>query len=227
MALSFFLIPVARHNILLAAMGWSPMHALRLHIYSGYLSFGLVILHGVLCVATDFIYGEGSVLDQILPDSDCWKWNPLEVMSLHCTREWFNLTGIFAGLFFTALVASSFNWFRRHHYRWFYICHVTFGVSTLIVSLIHWRPLALYISPSIIYYLASTSPALIQALSSHCRGGVKIVKVVRLTSGDDAGGCMIEVRIAIKSVARSEVYSRAMTSPPAALTAFSTSSARP
>lgn len=170
-------------------MGWSPVHALRLHTYSGYLSFGLVILRGVLCLANDFIDGDGSVLDQIVPDSDCWDWKALGAMSLHCTREWYNITGIVAGFFFTALIASSFNWFRRRHYRLFYICHIFFGVSMLVASLIQWRPLALYIAPSIIYYLASTSPALIHALSSHSRGGVKIVKVVRLCD-------FIEVRIA-------------------------------
>jgi hypothetical protein len=42
-ALMWFLIPVARHSVLLVALGWSPVHALRLHIWAGHLSFFLLL----------------------------------------------------------------------------------------------------------------------------------------------------------------------------------------
>ena len=38
LALSFFLIPVTRHSILLVAMGWNPIQALRVHIWAGFTS---------------------------------------------------------------------------------------------------------------------------------------------------------------------------------------------
>lgn len=38
LALSFFLIPVTRHSVLLVAMGWSPLQALRIHVWAGYTS---------------------------------------------------------------------------------------------------------------------------------------------------------------------------------------------
>ena len=56
----------------------------------------------------------------------------------------------------------------------------------LVVAVVHWNPLITYLMPSIVYYLASTAPALIQAAASRYRGGVQIKKIVHLT---DAGGC--------------------------------------
>ena len=53
-ALFFFLIPVARHSVLLVAMGWSPVHALRFHIWAGHLSFGLVFLHAITMLVVWF-----------------------------------------------------------------------------------------------------------------------------------------------------------------------------
>ena len=56
----------------------------------------------------------------------------------------------------------------------------------LVVAIAHWNPLITYLMPSIVYYLASTAPALIQAAASRYRGGVQIKKIVHLK---DAGGC--------------------------------------
>jgi hypothetical protein len=55
MCLVFFLIPVTRHNVLLAAMGWSPIHALRIHIWFGYLAFVFMLIHGVMLVPVWFL----------------------------------------------------------------------------------------------------------------------------------------------------------------------------
>ena len=46
-SLALFLIPVARHSVLVAAMGWSPVHAIRIHILSGYFAFWLSMIHGL------------------------------------------------------------------------------------------------------------------------------------------------------------------------------------
>jgi ferredoxin-NADP reductase len=69
---------------------------------------------------------------------------------------------------------------------------VVFGSLMLIGSILHFNFIALYILPSTTYYLASTSPTLIQALASRYRGGVKITKVFPLA---DAAGC-VEVHVA-------------------------------
>jgi predicted ferric reductase len=56
----------------------------------------------------------------------------------------------------------------------------------ILSSILHYAFISLYWMPSIAYYLASTSPTLVQALASRYRGGVKLMKVVQLP---DAAGC--------------------------------------
>jgi predicted ferric reductase len=68
----------------------------------------------------------------------------------------------------------------------FYLLHVILGTLMILSSILHYAFIALYWMPSIAYYLASTSPTLVQALASRYRGGVKIMKVVQLP---DAAGC--------------------------------------
>lgn len=207
LCLSFFLVPVARHIVLLVAMGWSPVHALRIHVWAGFASFFWIMLHGILYIAEWFIYREEPVLEQIIPGSGCWAWNPAwrelserdisrgrNPYSLdgECKDQWYNFSGLIALLFFIILCVTSLNWFRRRYYRLFYVFHMTFGVGMLVVAVAHWSPLIAYIMPSIVYYLASTTPALIQAAASRYRGGVQIKKVVHFK---DAGGCK-EVHVA-------------------------------
>jgi ferredoxin-NADP reductase len=67
----------------------------------------------------------------------------------------------------------------------------------LLVAIMHWQPLALFIAPSLVYYLASTMPVLVQAAASRFRGGLKIIEVVNIP---DAGGCT-EVRVACDTTA--------------------------
>jgi predicted ferric reductase len=199
MMLSFFLIPVTRHSVLLVAMGWSPVHALRIHIVAGWFSWWYIAIHGIMYVVFWFKY-EDSVVAVIWPEPGCWTMRypdqafegGLEVFYDNCAFQFYNFSGILAGLFFLVLAASSINWFRRKNYRLFYILHVTFGSLTLIATCFHFPDAPLFIMPSLVYYLASTSPTLIQALASYYRGGHKIVKVVDL--GLNGGNC-IEVHV--------------------------------
>ena len=192
-ALSFFLIPVSRHSVLLSALGWSPVHALRLHVWAGFFSFVCIFFHGLLYVVDMFAYQEGSVADQVIPNNECWAIRDPEEgeLSKECELEWYNFTGLIAFVFVAILCATSLNYVRRRWYRIFYICHTTCGTGMLVMTIFHWNPAAYYILPSIVYYLASTTPVLVQAVASRFRGGVKIIKVVTL---HDAGGCT-EVRI--------------------------------
>lgn len=205
LAMTFFLIPVARHSVLLSAMGWSPVHALRLHIWAGFFSFFLSMVHGLL-YAVDWVkYQEKSLWDQIIPDAECWQAGPVgEEMTKSCRRGWYNFTGIFCGIFFIVLCATSLNYVRRRYYRIFYIVHVTFGSLLLLMIMMHWNPIAYYVLPSTVYYLASTTPVLVQALASRFRGGVKITSVTPIPDG---GGC-VEVRIATEANANQALDER-------------------
>ena len=201
-ALSFFLVPVTRHSILLVAMGWAPIHALRIHVWAGFTAFIFIFIHSILYMVEWFVFIETPVWDQIIPDRECWAWkNPEDGISRACRNEWYNITGIFALLWFIVLCATSLNWFRRRWYRLFYICHIVFGTAMLLTAVLHWKPLVTYILPSIVYYLAATTPTLIQALASRFRGGVKIVRVVSIP---DSGGCT-EVRVATNAEANASL----------------------
>ena len=191
LCLSFFLIPVSRHSILLVAMNWSPVHALRIHIWAGYLAYFFFFLHGIMIVGMWFKWAPGAVYEEFIPPKECWSGVLPE--ESRCSWQWYNLTGVTAFFFYTVLWISSFNWFRRKWYRLFYILHVTFGTLAILASIWHFEFIALWIIPSILYYLASTMPTLVQALASRFRGGVRIVQVVVM---EDAGDC-IEVHISM------------------------------
>jgi predicted ferric reductase len=187
--LSFFLIPVTRHSILLAAMNWSPVHALRIHVWAGYLAFSLISLHGIMMVAVWFKWAPGPIYQEFIPPKDCWTGTFSK--GSYCEWQFYNFTGLIAFIFFAVLWVSSFEWFRRKWYRLFYILHVTFGTLALLSSVWHFEFIGLHLLPSIVYYLASTTPTLVQALASRFRGGVKILQVVEL---NNAGNCL-EVRV--------------------------------
>jgi predicted ferric reductase len=194
-ALMWFLIPVARHSVLLVAMGWSPVHALRLHIWAGHLSFLFIAIHA-LTMFIIFFKDPVPVYQQFIPPASCWAWDAKNITTPYeertdeiyydCFWQWYNLTGLVAMIIFTGLWVSSLHWFRRRNYRLFYLLHVILGTLMLLSSILHYDFIALYWLPSIAYYLASTSPTLVQALASRYRGGVKILKVVQLP---DAAGC--------------------------------------
>jgi predicted ferric reductase len=207
LAMAWFLIPVARHSVLLVAMGWSPVHALRLHIWLGYLTFIFVVVHAGLLFIVWFGYDDIPVYEQFIPPKSCWSPNA-QNEHMHddeanateatieeennCSHQFYNLTGLIAFLFLLDLWGSSLNWVRRRNYRMFYILHVVFGTLFLLGCILHFNFMALYFLPSTAYYLASTAPTLVQALASRFRGGVRIERVVIL---ENTGGC-VEVHAA-------------------------------
>jgi len=191
----FFLIPVTRHSVLLAAMGWSPIHALRIHIWFGYMAFYYMLIHGLMLVPVYFIYYPYPVYRQIVPHRKCWTWTWTDDNSgdvePDCFHVYANWTGLLAGVCFTVLWGSSLNWVRRRNYALFYTLHVIFGFFTVVGTLLHMPWITISFIPTFTYYLAATTPTIVQAVASRFRGGVKIRKVVLI---EDSGGC-VEVHI--------------------------------
>ena len=111
LALSFFLVPVARHSILLVAMGWSPLQALRIHIWAGYTSFLCILLHGILHVVVWAKNEQVGFWEQIIPKADCWKWKTDISGSRECRTQWYNFTGVVSFFFMAVLVVTSLNWY--------------------------------------------------------------------------------------------------------------------
>ena len=189
--LSFFLIPVTRHSVLLVALNWSPIHALRIHIWAGYTSFFFIFMHGLIWVYVWIRWAKGPVYQEFIPSMNCWQGNG--DTELPCKKQFYNFTGMVAFSFFLVLWVSSFSWFRRKYYSLFYVLHVTCGSFMMLASIWHFEYIALYLLPSIIYYLVSTMPTLVQAVASYMRSGVKVELAVVLK---DAGDCF-ELRIRV------------------------------
>jgi predicted ferric reductase len=207
LCLTFYLIPVTRHSVLLAAMGWSPIHALRIHIWTGYLSFVFMLLHGIILVPVWFIYYDYPVWQQIVPNRQCWtaELDHEDESQPNCYHVFANWTGIVAAVFYIVLWGSSLNWVRRRNYRLFYIFHMVFGTLTILGIILHMYWAAFYFIPSITYYLASTAPTLLQAVASRCRGGVTMRRVVKVP---DSGGCL-EVHMEAHETAVAEMHREA------------------
>ena len=186
--LSFFLIPVTRHSVLLVALNWSPIHALRIHIWAGYTSFLFIFIHGIIWVYVWFRWAKGPVYKEFIPSLNCWKRD--HSTELFCKKQFYNFTGMVAFSFFFVLWITSFSWFRRKYYTLFYVIHVSCGSLMMLASIWHFEYIALYLLPSILYYLVSTMPTLVQAIASYMRSGVQVAQVVAL---EDAGDCF-EVR---------------------------------
>jgi hypothetical protein len=152
-----------------------------------------------MMVGVWFKWAPGAIYEEMVPSKECWTGAYTE--ESRCMWKFYNFTGVTAMIFYTILWASSFNWFRRKWYRLFYILHVVCGSLTLLASIWHIQFIGIYLLPSILYYLASTMPTLVQALASRFRGGVQIVQVVAL---DNAGDC-IEVRISMDPTAEANL----------------------
>ncbi len=77
-ALTWFMIPVARHSVLLVAMGWSPVQALRLHIWSGHVCFFFVFLHTITMIMVWFM-DTVPVTESIFPPAKFWGWDSKKI----------------------------------------------------------------------------------------------------------------------------------------------------
>jgi len=178
-ALCFFMIPVAKQSPLLASLGWSPIQALSLHIWAGRVCFACTIIHTLLyCV----IYGEygkregnkffDSVVAALIPPQHCFHWAGItsfkEKAEINdgCYGYLRNFVGLLSTIFLSLLMLTSLNSIRQWNYRLFYISHVVTGSAMLIFAIMHIRFIVLYILPSILYYVCTTSPIVIQMLAN-------------------------------------------------------------
>jgi hypothetical protein len=127
--MSFFLIPVSRHSVLLVAMNWSPVHALRIHIWAGYVAFFFIFLHAIMMVGVWFKWAPGAIYEEFIPPKHCWTGTYPE--ESRCGWQFYNFTGVLAMIFLTILWFSSFEWFRRKWYRMFYIlqCRIRYAYN--------------------------------------------------------------------------------------------------
>eukprot|EP00557_Chaetoceros_sp_GSL56_P010510 CAMPEP_0176482378 /NCGR_PEP_ID=MMETSP0200_2-20121128/3342_1 /TAXON_ID=947934 /ORGANISM="Chaetoceros sp., Strain GSL56" /LENGTH=692 /DNA_ID=CAMNT_0017878687 /DNA_START=768 /DNA_END=2846 /DNA_ORIENTATION=+ len=181
-AMSYFLVPVSRQSVLLTCLNMNPSHAVRLHIFAGYIALAGGIAHGLYWIWI-WIFINHDNLSTILPGKECWKRGDV---GGECHDQFVNTLGIFCGLCFVGLGLSSLWWVRRNHYRVFYICHITFSIALLFGLLMHYNKMIWYLAPSILYYFASSVPVWIKAVKSWFGGGSVISHIREIP---DSRGC--------------------------------------
>jgi predicted ferric reductase len=181
--MSYFLIPISKHSILLEAAGIGSVHAVRLHIWAGCIAIFGGLTHGLYYIwIWIFLYDD--TLEETFPlDGECWvKGYPKS-----CHTRFVNLSGIMCGTSFVVLGLTSVWWVRRNFYRLFYFFHVTFSLILLFGLTMHYNKMVLYLAPSLLYYMASNVPFCMEAIQEWYQGGNAISKVVHIP---DSGGCV-------------------------------------
>ena len=107
-----------------------------------------------------------------------------------CYGYWLNFTGLLSVISLIIVFVTSLNSIRRANYRFFYISHIVLGWAMLIFAIMHYYYIVLYLMPSMIYYLCTTSPVLIQSISSYFLdsggGGVQLLEFTVLAKSN---GC--------------------------------------
>jgi predicted ferric reductase len=194
--LAIFLIPVARHSSILHLVGWSPASAVRLHIWSGRIVVAGVLIHGAAHMFRWKALAAESLVSMLVPPAGCWTmandstYEPICVdkdTECSCYDHFRNLTGFIAALGLILIGGTSLHSVRRRSYALFYNVHVIAGPMVLLLTILHWNGSMLYMAPSILYYVASSFPVMMESRSA-CRRqeGVKIAAVEQIMESESA-----------------------------------------
>jgi len=189
MAMSWFLVPVSRHSIIISVLGWNPIHATQIHICSGYLALFGGIVHGLYWIVNWYRLDKKSFFENIVPPIRCWDKDIIfgQAESSTCYDTFMNSTGALPAVFFIILGMTSLWWVRRKLYKLFYTCHIIFAALLCLALVLHYNRMIIYICPSVLYYAASTGPFLIESVMSYIQGGTDIVKVKHIPQ---SGNCV-------------------------------------
>jgi predicted ferric reductase len=193
LAMSFFLIPVARINPLWALLNWDPASAIRLHIWSGRIIIVGVLMHGCMHMYRWKTISGESIVGLLVPPAFCWTLQESDYQptcndpdtECSCYFHFRNLTGFLALVGLLVISGTTFNSIRRQYYKVFYMTHVLAAPTVLLMAILHWRRSILYMAPSLLYYAATSIPMLTERLiKRRNRVGVKIVSVKYIASRD-------------------------------------------
>lgn len=196
MAMSFFLIPVSKHSLILKALCIDPTHALRLHTSAGFVATGTGLIHGIYWFWIWIFIKQEDLWSLIMPPTECWSWVNTQEMAQECNAVFVQFTGVLLGISFIILTLSSLWWVRRRFYTFFITTHITFACIILYLLVMHYRKMILYIAPSLLYYLASSMPIWIEAVKDWMSGGVFITNVKHIPNAD---GC-VEISLLNESI---------------------------
>jgi predicted ferric reductase len=193
-AMSYFLIPVARQSPLLKFVNWSPAAAVRLHIWSGRTIIVAVLVHSLMHMIRWSNFSRENLVSMIFPPAPCWTLQDTKTFEptcndteteCSCYHLFRNLTGFVGLLGLLVIAATTVRHVRRNHYRVFYMTHVLAAPTVLIMVILHWRRSVLYMAPSLLYYVASSAPLLTESALKNKNSSVRIVAVTYLASRAD------------------------------------------
>ena len=201
--MSVFLIPVARHSVVLRLFGWNPVAAARLHVWSGRIIVVASFLHGAMHIYKWTNVAGLSFLSMISPPRQCWSpfaetsdqildcgdtGEPVDqlltaVTGCSCYGRFRNLFGVCASICLVIIGLSSLQVVRRRSYSVFYRIHIIAGPLVLVCTILHWEKSILYLVGGISYYVASTFPVLAEyATGCENNGTVQLVSAERIPS---------------------------------------------
>jgi predicted ferric reductase len=185
LAFALTLLPTGKHSPLLEAVGVSWERALHWHRGLGYISF--------ICVCTHF----GLWIVKWCHDGTFWK-NTFNIDSqawLWVTPVWNHFENWTIGMMelaffgFAAAVGMAY-FFRRSHYRWFYLSH-SFMMVFVALALIHAWSFWYFVVPGlVIWWVDRLWRMLLASLP------VSVVKIDFALEGDKLGAELVIVEIA-------------------------------
>ena len=187
LAMALFLIPASKHGPILKLFGWSPVRTIRLHIWCGRIIVIASLIHGLFhALRWKYQLGEDFVAF-LFPPRQCWT-NPAGFaptcknpnISCTCYDHFVYFTGTLAGVLLVLIFITSSNWVRRKCYSFFLTCHLLLGPLCFLVVIFHYHSAILYLSPSILYYIATSLPPY---LESRRGAGIQIVSVEVIGTG--------------------------------------------
>ena len=165
-AMGLFLIPTSKNGPIMKVFGWSHAMAIRLHIWAGRILTVGALLHGFLhTIRWKYQLGE-HVTAFIVPPQQCWashneEFHPTCInkdTDCTCHQHFVYFTGFIAAMLATIILLTSSHWVRRQSYHLFLLSHFLVAPIFLLVIMFHYHRAVLYMSPSLIYYLATALP---------------------------------------------------------------------
>lgn len=201
LAMSVILIPVSRQNSLLLLNLWfdSPIQAIQyIHITLGYLVLVGVFSHSILHLGRWKMMGEWWI-EIIIPPKFCWSFNAADIQEetlcrnpdteCSCYHHFRNMSGVLGFVTLVVLAALSL-WprVRRQAYSIFYTTHVIAAPLAILMTVLHYPRAILYVTPSLLYYVATSFPNMMEMQSKkqqRCGSGhhgVRVLSVQEIAS---------------------------------------------
>eukprot|EP00986_Skeletonema_menzelii_P007567 scaffold2976_cov212-Skeletonema_menzelii.AAC.2 len=185
--LSFLLLPVSKHSALFSSLNLGEIQVVRMHIYAGTCALAAGVAHG-LYYTWIWIAVDGYTYRDVFPRSECFQKD----YDKGCHTQFVNLLGIMNGVGFVILGCTALWWVRRHYFNVFYYVHIVVSIVLLFGLVMHYNKMIWFIAPSLLSYVASNVPLMIESFYKWSKGGVGVTKVVCIP---DSRGC-VELTIA-------------------------------